>query len=178
MLRLATYTRENAAAPNILSEKILHFIFFSFTHNIQKRRLFVLPVSPPPPHTGDGTTLLLCQHEKEEIGITQNPVLQKHDPVASPEVRNTLLLSSVLKHTLQRWGTSGRWRLLSYYWIWGCDKKNRPRSVRCLPEQHPAASPQTSSLHLLRLGYSAFTFPYPVFHFHLLDWNIYCRDGV
>lgn len=178
MLRAATYTRENTAAPNILSVKISHFIFFSFSDNIQKRHLFVLQSLFFSPHTGDGTTLLLCQHEKEEIGITQNPVLQKHDPVTSPEVPNAHLLSSVLKHTLQRWGTSGRWRLLSYYWIWGCDKKNRPHSVRCLPEQHPAVSPQTSSLHLLRLGSSAFTFPYPVFHFHLLDWNIYCRDGV
>lgn len=34
-MRAATHTRENTAAPNILSEKILHFIFFSF-HIISK----------------------------------------------------------------------------------------------------------------------------------------------
>lgn len=52
-------------------------------------------------------------------------------PLLSLKASNGLFLSKVLKIVLNR-VTCGHWRVLSYYWIWGLDKKNRlPEAAQC-----------------------------------------------
>ncbi len=66
--------------------------------------------------------------------------------------------------------------MLSCYWIWGLDKKNRlPKAALCpTPARRDPAFHQPSSLPFVWLGCTIFSFPYPAFHFHL-SANLCCQ---
>lgn len=97
---------------------ILHISLFHF-HIISKslpvlQSFFCLP-------TLEMETCCLCVSMwKRKLELDTTLFHRNTIQLLSPQVPNAPLLSSV-----QLWGTSGRCRVLSCYWIWGSDKKNQ-----------------------------------------------------
>lgn len=163
--RFLTYLSSDGSA---FSLRLLSYTFLFFIYTLYPRAWKGSSHSLSS-HTRAGNMLPECQHVKEEIRIRHSPVLQKHDPAAlskgSQRSPSVLCLGDVLSRPEEP-VVAGE----CYLVIESGDRTRKmgspkPPRVRSLPGRHH----QTSSLHLLCRGYSTFTFPYPVFHFHLLD---------
>lgn len=96
---------------------------------------------------------------KLELDTWAEPGLEKCDPAALPKGFKWAFSFQSPQDSLE-WGTCGHWRALSYYWIWGLDKKNRlPKAALCPnpawkdPAFHQL-SPLPSLFHILHFTLS------------------------